>query len=125
MIMLVLMMFLVYGLFVKYQFCNSGRRHIFKVFDKALVRKIKCMRIFPIVVCNFLQPFNYISIVYFYRKFTPVIKAAGCKINGANNCAATICEQHFTMQFQELEFVYFNANICLLYTSPSPRDGLL
>ena len=95
--------------FIEYQLFNSNRRHIFKIFDQPLVRKIKCMRVFPIVMCNFLQPLNYIGIMHFYggRFHLDDQKLSRCKINGAYNCRQPSTNNILPCKFRNLSFCVF------------------
>ena len=46
-------------------------------------------------------------------------------INELRNDLSNIAKMHGPMEFERDAFELANTDICLLYTSPSPRDGLL
>ena len=63
------------------------------------------------MVSNFLEALDDIVIKKFNSQFSPVIKAAGREIYGADDCTQAVRQHHLAMQFEVLELMDLDTHI--------------
>jgi len=59
----------------------------------------------PVVVNDFAQAFHDVRMMDLDGELAPAIEAARCEIDGTNDGAGMIGEDHFAVEFEVLEFV--------------------
>ncbi len=94
---------------------------IFELCEQPFIRQIQTMRVFPVMVSNGRQAFEHLVVAHLYRQFPATVKAAGREIDGSNDGAHMITEEHFGMQLEMLQFVNLDADV---FHDAHAADGL-
>src|SRR5262245_35503900 len=69
------------------------------------------MRVFPVVARNMVQSFHQMIIVHFDGQFAPAVKASRGEIDGTDDRALAISQQHLGMELEVLELVDLDPNV--------------
>ncbi len=66
---------------------------------------------FPVVLYDIVQPAYNVVIVYLDGQFTATVEAAGSEIDGSDDRAQAVSEQHLAVKLEVLHLADFDSNI--------------
>src|SRR5215475_4413537 len=69
------------------------------------------MRILPVVVRNMVQSFHHVLVVHFDGQLAPAVKASRSEVDGTDDCALAVSQQHLGVELEVFELVDLNANV--------------
>ena len=93
------------------QFLRGVDFVLLEFFEEALVAQVQWVRMLPVVVNDFAESLDNFGIVDFDGEFAAGIEAARREIDGTNDGAGVIGEQHLAMKLQVFEFVNLDADV--------------
>jgi len=99
------------GAAVEGQFIGGVDFVLLEFFEETFVGEIERMGMLPVVVNDVAQAFYDFGAVNLDSEFAAGIETAGSKIDGADDGARMIGEQHFSVKLEVLELVNFDADI--------------
>src|SRR5262249_47281702 len=88
-------------------------------------RKVEGMRVFPVVVHDFLQTFNHLVIVNFDGQLSPTVETSRSKVDGPHYGSRAVSEQHLAVQFEVLQLVHLDSNIVHDSSAPDTFNQLV
>src|SRR5664280_2728163 len=94
----------------------------FEFGHQALVGEIERMRVFPVLVHDFVDPLDDMFVPHFDSKLATAVEATGSEVDGTDDRSHPVGEKQLGVKFQPFELVYLDAHICLLYTSDAADE---
>src|SRR5215510_5135558 len=83
----------------------------FEIGQQPLIGEIQRMRVFPVVARNMVQSFHQMLIVHFDGQLAPAVKASWGEIDGTDDRALAVSQQHLGVELEVFELVDLNANV--------------
>src|SRR5262245_7290717 len=69
------------------------------------------MRVLPVMARNMMQSFHQMLIVHFDGQFAPAVKASWGEIDGTDDRALAVSQQHLGVELEVFELVDLNADV--------------
>ena len=98
---------------------------LLKFSEQTFVRQIEPVGMFPIVIGNFHDAFNYVAVIRLDGQLPTTVKATRCEIDGPDDDTPLINQQHFPMKLEVFQSVNLDSNVGQNAKPPNSFSELL